>query len=91
MRAMTPAQRARAQAELAGMPSAAEVADARGTLVATLEQRVRTGSPAEAAAARQQSSSISATHAGSGGGESGVVVRVKERWRRIAEACSAGG
>lgn len=86
MRGMTPAQRASVQAELAAMPSAADIADARLTLVATLEQQARSGSAEEAAAARQQLSALGASPSGS----AGVVVRIKERWSRIAETCSAG-
>lgn len=86
MRGMTPAQRAGAQAELAAMPSAADMADARGSLIATLEQQARSGNAEEAAAARQQLSALGA----SAGGSAGVVVRIKERWSRIAETCTAG-
>ncbi len=85
MRSMTPAQRASAQAELAAMPSPADLADARGTLVATLEQQARSTDAEEAAAARQQLGALGA----SPGGPASVVV-VKERWSRIAENCSAG-
>ena len=87
MQGMTPAQRAGAKAELAATPSAAEVAKARGTLVATLEQQVRSGSAEEAAAARQQLGALGASPSGS----ADVVVRSKERWIRIAETCPAGG
>ena len=86
MRGMTPAQRASVQAELAAMPSAADIADARGTLVATLEQQARSGSAEEAAAARQQLSALGTSPSGS----AGVVVHIKERWSRIAETCPAG-
>jgi hypothetical protein len=91
MRGMTPEQRARAQAELANLPTATNRADARGTLIAVLEQQTRTGSPEEAAAARQQLSAMGASPSGSGGDESGVVVRIKELWTRVAENCRAPG
>jgi hypothetical protein len=90
MRGMTPQDRARAQAEMADMPSAADMASARTTLVATLEQQARTGSPAEAAAARQQLAAMRGSSP-AGAGEAGVVVEIRERWTRVADTCRAGG
>ena len=88
MRGMTPEQRARAQAELATMPSAADIADARGTLIAAIKEQARSADAEEAAFARQQLSALGALGTAPGG-SADVVVRTKERWSRIAETCSA--
>ena len=90
MRGMTPEDRARAQAEMADMPSAADMAGARATLIAALEQQARTGDPNEAAAARQQLAAMRGSSPAAGT-DSGVVVEIRERWTRVAETCRAGG
>ena len=54
MRGTTPAQRASAQAELVAMPSAADMADTRGTLIAMLETQTHGAYADEAAVARKQ-------------------------------------
>lgn len=85
MRGVKPGERMRAQDELAAMPSAADMADAHDTLVAMLGQQVNSGSADEVAVARQHLKVLRDVP----GGSTGPVVRIKERWSRIAYTYSA--
>ena len=82
---MTPEQRAQAEAAMAALPSAAQMKDAMAPVIDALQEEIRTGSPEEAASARQQLQALRATTNGS----SQFVTRVVERWTRIADTCAA--
>jgi len=86
MAGMSPDERTRARAELAKMPKPSDTAAAMAPVVAQLEEQIRTGSPSDAAMAKEQ---LAAMKGRSGGGAPDTVVDVRERWTRVADACKA--
>lgn len=88
MPGMTPAQRAKMQAELAAMPSAAQTKAEMAQLTEALQAAVRTGSPEEATFAKQQLQELRRPSSGSGLPD-GLLPRLRERWTRVADTCAA--
>ncbi|MFT7722001.1 MAG: hypothetical protein QM788_04095 [Roseateles sp.] len=86
-RGMSPAQQAQLQAQLASLPKAQATADAMAPVYAQLEQTLRTGTPTQAAEARQQ---LAALKAAQGGGAAAATTQLTERWTRVADHCKAG-
>ena len=86
-RGMSPAEAARAKAELAAMPTAQDTASAMAPVYAQIEETIRKGPPQEAAAAREQLAALKAAQGG--GGVMSTTTRLTERWTRIAGACGA--
>jgi len=64
-----------------------EVDQAMKPVYAELEKAIRTGSPEEAASAREQLKALRA-HAPVTGGAPPFVTHVHERWTRVAQTCS---
>lgn len=84
---MSAAERAKAQAELAALPSAADMQAGMAPMIAELEQLARTGKPDEAAFAKQQLAALR----GAGNGAAAGAVQTstsRERWTRIADRCN---
>lgn len=86
MAGMSPEERARARVELAKMPTRADRDAAMAPVIAQLEEQVRTGSPSDAAMAKEQ---LAAIKGRSGGGAPDTVIDMRERWTRISDACKA--
>ena len=82
---MSPAERAQAEKDLAGLPSQAEMDKEQAQARAELEDIIRTGTPDEAASARQALQSLQRGRAG----PALQTIHVKERWTRIAASCSS--
>lgn len=87
-RGLSPAEAARARAEIAALPGLQATADAMAPVYAQIEETIRKGSPQEAAAARQQLAALQAAQGG--GGAASTTTQLTERWTRIADACAAG-
>jgi hypothetical protein len=85
---MSPADRAKAQAELAALPSAGAMQAEMAPVIAQLEQQVRTGQPDEVAMAKQQLAALRSAGA-TGAGSTTQTTTARERWTRIADGCSA--
>jgi hypothetical protein len=83
MAGMSPAERERGRAELAKLPTDRDVAAAMAPVVADLEKQARSGSPSEAAMAKEQLAAIK----GHGGGAPDIVTDVRERWTRVSDTC----
>lgn len=86
---MSPPDQARARAELSALPGQQASADAMAPVYAQIEQAIRTGTPQQAAEARQQLAALKAAQ-GAGVGPSSTTTRLTERWTRIANSCKAG-
>jgi len=86
-RGMSPAEAARAKAELAALPAANDTASAMAPVYAQIEETIRKGPPQEAAAAREQLAALKAAQGG--GGTMSTTTRLTERWTLIAKACGA--
>lgn len=87
-RGMTPAEAARAHAEIAALPGPQATADAMAPVYAQIEQTIRTGTPQQAAEARQTLAALKAAQGGTG--PAAVTTQLTERWTRIANTCKAG-
>lgn len=85
---MSPADRAKAEAELAAMPSDAAMQAEMAPVIAELEQQVRTGKPDEVAMAKQQLAALRGAGA-LGSPSTQQTSTSRERWTRIADACGA--
>ncbi len=85
MAGMSPEERARARVELAKLPTRADRDAAMAPVIAQLEEQVRTGSPSDAAMAKEQLAAIK----GRSGGAHDTVIDMRERWTRISDACKA--
>jgi hypothetical protein len=85
MAGMSPEERARARVELAKMPSAADRDAAMAPVIAKLEEQARTGSPSDAAMAREQLAMMK----GRSSGAPDTFTDVRERWTRVADVCKA--
>jgi hypothetical protein len=85
---MSAAERAKAQAELAALPSDAAIQAEMAPVIAQLEQQVRAGKPDEVAMAKQQLAALRGA-SGMGSPATSQTTTSRERWTRIAEACSA--
>lgn len=86
-RGLSPADQARAHAELAALPGPQATADAMAPVYAQIEQAIRTGTPQQAAEARQQLAALKAAQGGTG---PVTTTQLTERWTRIANTCKAG-
>jgi len=86
-RGLSPADQARARAELAALPGPQATADAMAPIYAQIEQTIRTGTPQQAAEARQQLAALKAAQGGTG---PVTTTHLTERWTRIANTCKAG-
>jgi len=89
-RGMSPADQARARSELAALPGAQATAEAMAPVYAQIEQTIRTGTPQQAAEARQQLAALKAAQGGGAGGPAAATTQLTERWTRIADSCKAG-
>ena len=86
MASMTPDQRGKASAELASLPSAGQINASMAPVIEALEATIRTGSPEEAALARQQLQALR-TPSGDLNISGDFVTQVRERWTRVADTC----
>ena len=85
---MTPGERAKAQAEMAALPSASEMKAAMVQLTEAMQAQARTGGPKEAALAEQQLQAMRRSSSGDGVPKD-LLPRVRERWTRVADTCAA--
>lgn len=85
---MTPAEFARARAEMSKMPSAADIDGSKASLIAAIEAELPHLKGEEAAAARAQLAMLKGTGPTGGSGAPARETLLKERWTRIAERCT---
>jgi hypothetical protein len=69
----------------ASLPKQADRDAAMAPVIAQLEEVVRTGTPDEAALARRQ---LDALKGGASAPSATTTIDVRERWTRIADACT---